>query len=146
MTMPQNVGSLRSLILPAVMALSCCGAWADEEDEIVTSCHYSNAEWGAEAIDRCVKENHATRALVLQYPAEHKPIVERCRRNSEWGWSWVKSCVDQDIEAEAALARYPGEKAELVDACRAELAHRGAAKVKACVDGVIEAPSAPQQN
>ncbi len=130
----------------ALLALFSFGASADENDEIVTGCHHSNAEWGFDAIDRCIKDNQATRALVLQYPAQYKRIVDRCRRGNELGWSWVKTCLDRDIEAESALALYPKERIGLIEACHADFGHRGAAKVKACVDRVIEAPSSPQQN
>ncbi len=114
-------------------------ASADEKDEIVTTCHFANAEWGAEAIDRCVRENLAVREIVLAYPAEHRQILQRCRASSELGWNWVKNCVDRDIEAAAALASYPSEWAELIGKCKNLVDSRSAAKVKACVDHGIEA-------
>ncbi|MDQ3261174.1 MAG: hypothetical protein M3Q00_10415 [Pseudomonadota bacterium] len=134
---------LASLICVAFSALLPFDASADEEDEIVTGCHHSNAEWGSEMIDRCVKDNQATRAIVLQYPEQHKQIVDRCRRGNELGWSWVKTCVDRDIEAESALAQYPKERAGLIDVCHADFGHRGAAVVKACVDRVIKILNSP---
>jgi hypothetical protein len=135
-------------VLRAITGLAlwvCIGfsAWAGEEDEIITGCHYSNAEWGAEMIDRCIKENQATRKLVLDYPARYQRIVDRCRQGNEYGWSWVKTCVDQDIAAEAALAHYPEQHAELIADCQAEFGHRGAAAVKACADKTGATPSAP---
>jgi hypothetical protein len=120
------------LIGVVLLAVSTFGAWADEEDEIITGCHHSNAEWGTEMIDRCVKENQATRTEVLAYPTQHRHIVDRCRQRNEFGWSHVKACVDRDIEAEAALAPYPKDR--IMGKCVAEYAHRGAAAVKACVD------------
>jgi hypothetical protein len=140
-----DVRGLAAVIWVAVLALLPFHASPDEEDEIVTGCHYSNAEWGNEMIDRCIKDNQATRAIVLQYPEQYKQIVERCRRKNELGWSWVKTCVDNDIEAEAALAKYPTERAVLIDVCRADVGHRGAAGVKACVDRVIEVLNSPNK-
>jgi len=144
--MPLDSRRSRRQICLALLALFCAGASADENDEIVTGCHYSNAEWGFEAIDRCIKDNQSTRALVLQYPAKYKRIVDRCRRESEFGWSWVKTCVDRDIEAESALAQYPKERAGLIDACYGEFGGLGAARVKACVDQLIETPGSPTKN
>lgn len=120
------------------LLLACCGltAWAGEEDEIVTGCHYSNAEWGQEMIDRCIKDNQKNRELVLAYPPQHKRIVNRCRQFNHYGWSYVKTCVDRDIEAEAALAQYPAEKDKEIAACKEQFAWRGPATVKACVDQV----------
>lgn len=123
----------RLLGVAALLAV-CLAATAGEEDEIVSGCHYSNAEWGTEMIDRCIKENQAIRAQVLSYPQQYKHIVDRCRQGNEYGWGHVKSCVDKDIEAEAALARYPEAKAASIGECRREFAHRGATAVKACVD------------
>jgi hypothetical protein len=125
------------LIGLVLLAISTYGAWADEEDEIVTGCHHSNAEWGAAMIDRCIKDNQATRAEVLAYPAQHQRIVDRCRQRNEFGWSHVKACVDGDIEAEAALTAYPKQHMSAMNRCHAEYAHRGAAVVKACVDKLI---------
>jgi len=144
-TMWLYVRGLASLVCVAFSALLPFDASAGEEDEIVTGCHYSNAEWGNEMIDRCIKDNQATRAIVLQYPERYKQIVERCRRKNELGWSWVKACVDNDIEAEAALAKYPMERAALIDVCRADIGHRGAAAVKACVDRAIEVVNSPNK-
>ena len=119
---------------------------AGEEDEIVTGCHFSNSEWGADMIDRCIKSNQTTRAEVLQYPSKYKRYVERCRRRNENGWDWVKTCIDNDIEAETALAGYPKDKAGLVMACDAEFGHRGTAAIKKCVDQAIAGADASKKN
>jgi hypothetical protein len=111
---------------------------AGEDDEIVTGCHFSNAEWGSDAIDRCIKDNMANRALVLQYPARYKSSVSRCRLKNEYGWDFVKSCIDKDIAAETALAAYPKDKIGLIDFCTAEFGSRGSAVIKACVDKKAE--------
>lgn len=138
--------SLRLLSFVALFVLACHNAAAGEEDEIVTGCHFSNAEWGTEAIHRCIEVNRATRALVLSYPAQYKRIVDRCRQMNEYGWDWVKICVDRDIEAEVALTAYPSERIQLIDACQREFAHLGTARVKACVDELLAAPSSPRNN
>lgn len=118
----------------ALAALAVTVARAGEEDEIVTGCHYSNAEWGIEMVHRCIKDNLANRELVLQYPARYKSYVARCRTKNEFGWDMVKACIDKDIEAEAALAAYPPEKGALVSACVEGLGERGPAAVKKCVE------------
>ena len=137
---------LSALICLAISALLPFNASADENDEIVTGCHHSNAEWGFDAIDRCIKDNQSTRAVVLQYPEKYQRIVDRCRRKNEFGWSWVKTCVDRDIEAESALAQYPKESASVLDVCHVDFGHRGAAAVKACVDRVTEALNSPSKH
>lgn len=141
---PKRQGTPRILAALLLLATFGGGAWAGEEDEIITGCHHSNAEWGAEMIDRCIKENQATRKEVLQYPAQHKRLVDRCRQQNEFGWSHVKSCVDRDIEAEAALAQYPKQHLATIDRCAAEFAPQGAVAVKACVDKSIDSASAPK--
>lgn len=130
----------RTLLAVGLVALVVCNhvARADELDEIVTGCHFSNSEWGTEAIDRCVKDNLANRELVMQYPSQYKSIVSRCRMKNEYGWSYVKACIDKDIEAKALLEKYPAESAALVNMCKQEFAHRGALVVKTCADRAIE--------
>ena len=71
---------LSSLTCSLLLALPSPSTLAVEEDEIVTSCHFANAEWGSEMIDRCIRDNQATRALVLQYPDKHKAIIDRFGR------------------------------------------------------------------
>jgi hypothetical protein len=144
--MPFNTRRFMSITCSLLLALSSLGALGEEEDEIVTGCHFSNAEWGSEMIDRCIRDNQATRALVLQYPEQHKAIIDRCRRGNGNGWSWVKTCVDRDIEAETALAQYPKEMAGSMNICQAEFGHRGAAAIKACVDNAIDASTTPNKN
>jgi hypothetical protein len=119
---------------------------AGEEDEIVTGCHFSNAEWGANMVDRCIKDNQATRAEVLQYPAKYNRYLERCRRRNENGWAWVKTCIDNDIEAETALAEYAKDKARLVALCDAEFRHRGTAAIKQCVDQAVAGADESNKN
>ena len=126
------------LVPIALLLLLAFGASADEEDEIVTGCHFSNAEWGTDMIDLCIKENQATRAVVLQYPEKYKRYLDRCRRGNENGWAWVKTCLDNDIDAESALAEYPKDRAGLIAVCGAEFGHRGMVAIKKCVDQALE--------
>jgi len=117
---------------------------ADENDDIVNGCNFSNAEFGTVAIQICIKDNQAARAAVLQYPEAVKDIVARCVRGREMGWSIVKLCIDNDIEAEATLAHYGREHDSLMEKCRSEFGRRGAARTKACVDQAIEADRSPK--
>lgn len=123
-----------------LLALTALTTVAGEEDEIVTTCHFANAEWGLEMVERCIRDNQEMRKIVLQFPEIHKPIVERCRRGNDNGWAWVKTCVDNDIEAQSALAQYPKEIAGLIDLCDSEFGLRGAALVKKCVDRALAGP------
>ena len=126
------------LVPIALLLLPAFGASAGEEDEIVTGCHFSNAEWGTDMIDLCIKENQATRAVVLQYPEKYKRYLDRCRRGNENGWAWVKTCLDNDIDAESALAEYPKDRAGLITVCDAEFGRRGMVAIKKCVDQALE--------
>ena len=120
-------------------------ATAGEEEEIVTSCHFSNAEWGVGMIDLCIKENQALRASLLAYPQPYQRFLNRCRTKSELGWDKVKICVDKDIEADTALKQYPAEKAERITYCESEFGGRGPVVVKACVDGEANEASEKQK-
>lgn len=106
----------------------------DEEAQIVTTCHYGNAEWGYDMINRCIDENRAQRAEVLRLPAEHAAAVFRCRQSAELGWAWVQTCVQKDAQARAALATYPAAAAALIKTCSAELGAAGSPAIKDCVD------------
>jgi hypothetical protein len=120
-------------------------ATAGEEDEIVTSCHFSNAEWGAGMIDLCIKENQALRLSLLAYPQPYQRFLNRCRTKSELGWDKVKICVDKDIEADTALKQYPADKAQRIAYCESEYGGRGRVVVKACVDGEANATGEKQK-
>ena len=130
---------MRPIVLPAMFLLFSSAICADENDDIVNGCNFSNAEFGTVAIQICIKDNQAARAAVAQYPESAKDIVARCVRGRELGWSVVKLCIDRDIEAEAALANYGREHDSAMKACKAEFGHRGAARIKACVDQATEA-------
>jgi len=117
---------------------------ADENDDIVNGCNFSNAEFGTVAIQICIKDNQAARAAVAQYPEAVKDIVARCVRGRELGWSMVKLCIDKDIEADAALATYGKEHDAFMEFCKTEFGRRGAARIKVCVDQAIETGKTPK--
>jgi hypothetical protein len=136
---------MRPIVLPAMFLLfSSAIICADENDDIVNGCSFSNAEFGTVAIQICIEDNQAARAAVAQYPESAKDIVARCVRGRELGWSMVKLCIDKDIEAEAALANYATEHDSDVKACKTEFGRRVAARVKACVDQATEAAGVPR--
>ena len=130
---------MRRIVFAAILLLLSSATWADEYDDIVNGCNFANAEFGIVAIQICIKDDQAARAAVLQYPEEVKDIVSRCVRRREMGWSLVKLCIDNDIEAEAALANYGREHDASMEKCKTEFGLRGAARIKTCVDQVIEA-------
>lgn len=82
-------------LMPMALLLICAHTARadDEEAQIVTTCHYANAEWGTDMINRCIEENRRLRAEVLALPPEHAGAVARCRDSAELGWTWVKECV-----------------------------------------------------
>ncbi len=123
----------------AVLLMFSCVTRADEYDDIVNGCSFANAEFGAVAIQICIKDNLTARAAVAQYPEAVKDIVARCVRSREMGWSIVKLCIDNDIEAEAALANYGREHDASMEKCKMEFGRRGAARIKSCVDQASEA-------
>ena len=135
---------MRPIVFAAMLLLLPFATLADEYDDIVNGCNFSNAEFGVVAIQICIKDNMAARAAVLQYPEEFKDIVARCARGREMGWSMVKLCIDKDVEAEAALAKYGSEHDSLIEKCKTEFGHRGAARIKTCADQAIEAGRSPR--
>lgn len=113
-------------------------AQADEEEaQIVTTCHYGNAEWGNDMIQRCIDENRALRAEVLRMPAEYADALLRCRQSAELGWTWVKTCVLKDAAARDALEAYPREAVMLIEACKREFGGQGFVAVRDCADRML---------
>lgn len=64
-------------MLPAMFLMFSSPVCADENDDIVNGCNFSNAEFGTVAIQICIKDNQAARAAVAQHPEEVKDIVAR---------------------------------------------------------------------
>jgi hypothetical protein len=130
---------MKSIILVAVLALAAPACIADDESDIVSGCAMSNAEFGTEMIQVCIKENQAARAEVARYPAEFKAIVARCSRRKEMGWGIVKKCIDEDIAAAPALEAYARDHGPLLEHCQQEFRGREASRIKLCVDKALEA-------
>ena len=129
---------MKNVFIAAVLALISSACLADDDSEIVSGCAMSNAEFGTEMIDICVKENQAARADIARYPVEYKKIVERCSRRSEMGWGIVKKCIDEDIAAGPILQAYAREHPALLGHCQEEFFGREASRIKLCVDMALE--------
>ncbi len=129
---------MKNAIIAAVLALVSSACLADDDSEIISGCAMSNAEFGTEMIDICVKENQAARVDIARYPAEFRKIVERCARRKEMGWGIVKKCIDEDIAAGPILEAYARDHAPLLEHCQEEFFGREASRIKLCVDMALE--------
>ncbi len=129
----------KTLILAVILALSSSLSWADDDSDIVTGCLMSNAEFGSDMAQICIKENRAALAEVARYPDEVKPIVARCSRRKEMGWGIVKKCIDDDIAAAPVLEAYARDHGSLLERCQQEFRGREASRIKLCVEKAIEA-------
>jgi hypothetical protein len=129
-------------VIAAILALSSSLCLADDDSDIVSGCAMSNAEFGTEMIDICVKENRAARAEIARYPEEAKPIVARCLRRKEMGWGIVKKCIDDDIAAGPILEAYARDHGPLLERCQDEFRGREASRIRLCVDKALEADKA----
>jgi hypothetical protein len=136
---------MKIITVAAILALSSSVCMADDDSDIVSGCAMSNAEFGTEMITICVKENQAARAEVARYPAEVKPIVDRCMRRKEMGWGIVKKCIDDDIAAGPILEGYARDHGPLLERCQDELRGREASRIKLCVEQALEAEQ-PREN
>lgn len=121
----------------AVLLLMLSGlhvhAQTDEEAQIVTTCHYANAEWGTDMIDLCIRENRTLRSEVLSLPESYAADVRRCRDSAELGWAWVKACVLK--RAPKPVPEQPaGDTNALVETCENDHGAEGIAAVMACVE------------
>jgi hypothetical protein len=130
---------MKTIILAAILVLSSSACRADDDSDIVSGCAMSNAEFGTEMIQVCIKENQAARAEVARYPDEVKNIVARCSRRKEMGWGIVKKCIDDDIAAAPVLEAYARDHGPLLEHCQQEFWGREASRIKLCVDKAIEA-------
>ena len=129
----------KTLILAVILALSSSLSWADDDSDIVTGCLMSNAEFGSEMAQICIKENQAIRADVARYPDEVKNIVARCSRRKEMGGGVVKKCIDDDIAAAPVLEAYARDHGPMLARCLEEYRGREASRIKICVDMALEA-------
>src|SRR5260221_14707497 len=133
---------MKTIILAAILALSSFACRADDDSDIVTGCLMSNAEFGSDMAQLCIRENQAARAEVARYPDEVKDIVARCSRRKEMGWGVVKKCIDDDIAATPVLEAYAKDHAPLLQQCRNEFRGREASRIKLCVEKALEAQKA----
>jgi hypothetical protein len=133
---------MKTIILAGALLFSSTACLADDDSDIVSGCAMSNAEFGTEMIDVCVKENQAARADIARYPAEMKKIVDRCSRRKEMGWGVVKKCIDEDIAAGPVLEAYARDHGPLLAQCQNEFYGREASRIKLCVDKALEAQKA----
>lgn len=130
---------IKAMILAAILVSSPSLSWADDDSDIVTGCLMSNAEFGTDMAQICIKENRAALAEVARYPDEVKPIVARCSRRKEMGWGIVKKCIDDDIAAAPVLEAYARDHGPLLERCQHEFRGREATRIKLCVEKAIEA-------
>ena len=130
---------MRTILVTALLASLPLAGLADDDSDIVTNCLMSNAEFGNEMAQICIRDNQAARAEVARYPAELKATVERCTRRKEMGWGIVKKCIDDDIAAGPALEAHAKDHPELLEHCQDEFRGREATRIKQCVDQALDA-------
>lgn len=99
----------------------------------------SNAEFGSEMAQICIKQNQSVRAEVARYPEAVKDIVELCSRRKEMGWDLVKKCIDDDIAATPVLEAYARDHGPLLARCQIEYLGREASRIRLCVETALEA-------
>ena len=133
---------MKTIILAGALLLSSAACLADDDSDIISGCAMSNAEFGTEMIDICVKENQAARADIARYPAQYGKIVERCSRRKEMGWGIVKKCIDEEIAAGPVLEAYARDHGPLLEHCQDEFFGREASRIKLCVEKALEAQKA----
>ncbi len=115
---------------------------ADDDSDIVTGCLLSNAEFGTEMAQICIRENLEARAEVARYPEEVKDIVANCSRRKLAGWGVVKKCIDDDIAAAPVLERFAQEHAQVLAQCQEQFRGREAARIRTCVETALAAEGA----
>lgn len=135
---------MKAIILAGVLLLSSTPCLADDDSDTVSGCAMSNAEFGTEMIDICVKANQAARAEIARYPAERKKIVDRCSRRKEMGWGIVKKCIDEEIAAGPVLEAYARDHRPLLEHCQEEFLGREASRINLCVEKALEAEKAAE--
>ena len=129
---------MRNVLIATVLAFLPLAGLADDDSDIVTGCLMSNAEFGTEMAQICIRENQAARAEVARYPAELKATVERCTRRKEMGWGIVKKCIDDDIAAGPVLEAYAKEQPALLERCQMEFLGREPSRIRLCVETALE--------
>jgi hypothetical protein len=126
----------RHSIVGLALLLLVAPARADDDDfDIVTSCHYTNAEWGLQMIESCINENRDERTRVEQYPPRFRAIVEKCKEYRLGGWRRVTQCIDKDIVDAEALEAYGAEKKQMVVKCKVGMPDARPSEIRECVEG-----------
>ncbi len=125
---------LMKTILVAATLAPAFGQADDDDSDIVTGCLLSNAEFGTEMAQICIRENLEARAEVARYPEEVKDIVANCSRRKLAGWGVVKKCIDDDIAAAPVLERFAQEHAQVLAQCQEQFRGREAARIRNCVE------------
>ncbi len=133
---------MKTTIFVAMLAFSSTACLADDESDIVIGCLMSNAEFGNEMAQICMKENRDARAEVARYPDEVKNIVARCTRRKEMGWGIVKKCIDDDIAAGPVIEIYARDHGDLLEHCQDAFWGREVSRIKLCVEQALEAEQA----
>lgn len=123
-------------------ALAPAFVQADDNSDIVTGCLLSNAEFGTEMAQICIRENLEARADVARYPEEVKDIVANCSRRKLAGWGVVKKCIDDDIAAAPVLERFAQDHAQVLAQCQEQFRGREAARIRTCVEMALAAEGA----
>jgi hypothetical protein len=73
---------------------------AQSSAEIVERCIYDIGEFGAEAVDICVKQDQAAEKALRSYPPEAAPLIDACtKRAKAGGWVMIQRCVDRQLAA-----------------------------------------------
>jgi hypothetical protein len=71
---------------------------AEDSSEIVTRCIFDIGEFGAEAVDICVRYDVEARNALKDYPPEAEQLIAKCtNRMKGGGWAMVKRCVDRGL-------------------------------------------------
>jgi len=72
----------------------------DVKAAIVVRCYYAVGEFGAELVDRCVKDDTAAEQALKHYPAEAKTLIQACTdRVGGDGFARIQACVDQGVQS-----------------------------------------------
>jgi hypothetical protein len=130
---------MKTILVAAILVASSLPCMADDESEIVTGCLMSNAEFGSDMAQICIRDNRAALAEVARYPDEVRGIVKRCSRRKEMGWVMVKRCIDDDIAAGPILEAYARDHGPLLERCQEQYRGREATRIKLCVEHALEA-------
>lgn len=83
---------------------------AESSAEIVERCIYEMGEFGADAIDICVKQDQAAEKALRSYPPEAAALIEACtKRMKGGGWVMIQRCVDRRLTPAPATGETPSQ-------------------------------------